>query len=124
MKDLLEFISIFTKKKFDIIEIKKRFFIANKEQIEMMEKIKEKEGIVPEMVGTFLGEISKKKFKPSLALLELLARHSERKVFVDDKAEWLFLCGKDVFKESVKKCNVKSGLVLVQNKKDENLGNG
>jgi ribosome biogenesis protein Nip4 len=124
MKELKDFISKFTKEKFDIIEIKKRFFIASKEQIEMMEKIKEKEGIVPESMGVFLGEITKKKFKPSLALLDLLAKHSDRKIFVDDKAEWLFLCKKDVFNESVTKCDVKTGLVLVQNKNDENLGYG
>ena len=124
MKELETFISKFTKEKFDVIEIKKRFFIANKEQIEMMNKIKEKEGIVPESIGIFLGEITKKRFRPSVALLDLLAKHSDKKVFIDDKAEWLFLCGKDIFDESVTKCDVRSGLVLVQNKNDENLGYG
>ncbi|MBD3259549.1 hypothetical protein GF371_02850 [Candidatus Woesearchaeota archaeon] len=124
MKELDEFISVFTEKKFDYIQIKKRAFLADSEMIELMEKIREKEGLLPEHIGIFLGEIKKREFKPSLALLELLAEHSDRKVFVNDKAEWLFLCGKDLFKESVTKCNARSGLVLVQNKKDENLGYG
>ena len=43
---------------------------------------------------------------------------------VDDKAEWLFLCGRDVFAKSVVKANVKSGRVIVCNKGKEVLGYG
>jgi ribosome biogenesis protein Nip4 len=43
---------------------------------------------------------------------------------VDDKAEWLFLCGRDVFGKSVVKANVNSGIALVVNSKKEVLGYG
>lgn len=124
MNELNEFVSIFTDERFDAIQIRKKFFLAGDELVDLMGKIKQKEGLEPESIGIFLGEIVRKEFKPSLALLELLAKHSDRKVFVDDKAEWLFLCEKDIFKSSVIKCNAKTGLVLVQNKDDENLGYG
>ncbi len=74
--------------------------------------------LIPKSIGVFLGEESKE-FKPSLALLELIAKKSDRKIFIDDKAEWLFLCGR-----SIKKANVSEGLLLVQNLRDENLGLG
>jgi len=79
--------------------------------------------LIPKSIGVFLGEESKE-FKPSLALLELIAKKSDRKIFIDDKAEWLFLCGRDLFGKSIKKANVSEGLLLVQNLRDENLGLG
>jgi len=36
----------------------------------------------------------------------------------------MFLCGRDAFADNIVKANVNSGLVLVQNEKDENLGLG
>jgi 60S ribosome subunit biogenesis protein NIP7 len=124
IKDLNEFVSIFTDERLDAVQIRKKSFLAGKELVDLMEKIKQKEGLDPESIGIFLGEVVRKEFKPSLALLDLIAKSSDRKVFVDEKAEWLFLCGKDIFKSSVIKRNAKAGLVLVQNKNDENLGYG
>ena len=73
--------------------------------------------------GLFLGE-DKKGFKPSLALLEMIAKDSKRKAFLNEKGAWMFICGRDVFGESIEKSSVEEGLVLVQNDKDENLGYG
>lgn len=82
-----------------------------------------KKGLVS--TGIFLGEESSG-FIPSLALLEILAKGTNKKVFISEKAEWLFLCGRDVFEDSVTcKHDIKQGeLVLVQNQEDENLGYG
>jgi ribosome biogenesis protein Nip4 len=80
-----------------------------------------------ESVGTFLGTARGKHFEPSIALCEMLAEHSERKVFVNDHTEWLFLCGRDVLAEGIQRHAAdlkKSDFVLVQNRYDENLGLG
>jgi ribosome biogenesis protein Nip4 len=76
-------------------------------------------------VGLFLGE-EKDRFYPSPALLDLISldTSADRRVFVNDKAEWLFLCGRNILESSITKKTVSEGMVLVQNKKDENLGYG
>ena len=90
----------------------------------MMEKIDASMNRTAFSAGLYLGEQKGAKFMPSLALLDMLGRASHRWVSVDDKAEWLFLCGRDVFAKSVVKANVKSGMVLVANKRGEILGYG
>jgi ribosome biogenesis protein Nip4 len=77
----------------------------------------------PQSIGLFLGTL-KKDLQPSPALIDLLAKTSTKKAIIDDKAAWLFLCGRDVFPQSILKNAVSEGLVLVQNEKDENLGLG
>lgn len=72
--------------------------------------------------GLVLGH-KKNNFKPSLYLLELIAKDSSKKIVINSKAEWLFLCGRDVFKDSILKKNA-TEFCLVQNEKDENLGFG
>jgi ribosome biogenesis protein Nip4 len=74
--------------------------------------------------GIFLGEQKGDYFRSSPALLTELSKISDRKIFINEKAEWLFLCGKNIFAESILKANVDSGIVLVQNEKDECLGYG
>ncbi|MBW3014680.1 hypothetical protein KY335_05580 [Candidatus Woesearchaeota archaeon] len=118
-----KFISQFCDRKFDTVKIRRNYYLADKSLLDIRDKIKKNMNLEPESAGVFLGT-EKKDFTPSFALLELLSKHSKKKAFVDDKTEWLFLCGRDIFKESVKKCSAKEGLVLVQNKHDENLGLG
>jgi ribosome biogenesis protein Nip4 len=78
----------------------------------------------PYSVGIYLGE-GKDDFSPSPALVDMIAKRSSCKVYVNDKAEWLFLCGRDVFRKSVEKGKLIDGkFVLVQNSMDENLGFG
>ena len=70
-------------------------------------------------IGLFLGEEKNKKFISSLALLELLSKESDKKIYLDEKGEWLFVCGRDIFAESISKADFKDkGLVLVQNLKE------
>ncbi len=92
-------------------------------------KIKNSIKVRPYSAGIFLGTRAKSansEFRPSVALLDILSKNSDKKVFVDKKGEWLFLCGRDLFGASVKKVNFneEDELVLVQNENDENLGYG
>lgn len=73
--------------------------------------------------GIYLGE-DYKKFQPSLALLEMLGKVSRKKAIVNRKAEWLFICRRDIMESSIVKMNDKEGLILVHNENDENLGYG
>lgn len=76
--------------------------------------------------GIYLGE-ENKRLRPSPALLEhIAALTDEHKVVVDEKAAWLFLCGRDLFTKSIISRGVptRRGFVLVQNSRDENLGFG
>ena len=78
--------------------------------------------------GLYLGE-EHQGFSPSPALIDLISRLPDaqsKKVFINKKAEWLFLCGRNVLSESILRnpSNLNEGLVLVQNEHDENLGYG
>jgi len=56
----------------------------------------------PVFVGTFLGRKKNNYIVPGVALLDLLAASKKtKKVFVADKAGWLFVCGKNVLHSSV-----------------------
>jgi ribosome biogenesis protein Nip4 len=79
-------------------------------------------------LGLFLGE-EKMGFSPSPALIDMVSRLSDtqsKKIFINKKSEWLFLCGRNVLSESIARNpnNLSEGLVLVQNEQDENLGYG
>jgi ribosome biogenesis protein Nip4 len=79
-------------------------------------------------VGLFLGE-EKMGFSASPALIDLISKFPDsqsKKIFINKKAEWLFLCGRNVLSESIAKNpnGLSEGLVLVQNEEDENLGYG
>lgn len=115
-----DFIKRFTDHKFDVVRIGKEFFLDNKE----LTKLRDKIGVEPFSQGLFLGKIKSKRFYPSPALIDVIAKHSTRKVYVNDKAEWLFLCNKDIFGKSIIKANVRRGICLIQNRIDENLGYG
>ncbi|MBR9691023.1 hypothetical protein GOV08_05050 [Candidatus Woesearchaeota archaeon] len=117
---MIEYIEKFSTKKLENVgKIGRSSFLINNELKDVIGKV----GITPESAGVFLGD-EKKGFNPSLALFERLSEMSDKKVFVDKKAEWLFLCGRDVFEKSVESGFDQKGLVLVQNEKDENLGLG
>ena len=115
---LNQFIAQFTKEKLGYVQLKNKFFL-------IPSSVK-KSGVFPAPIsqGLFLGEIQKEKFYPALPLLSWLSPRTMRKIVVTDKAAWLFLCGRDINKESIIGNIPLSGLVLVQNKKDENLGYG
>jgi ribosome biogenesis protein Nip4 len=119
------FISQFTEQKLLYVEkIGRQYYQIQPELKELMLQINSRIHRQPVSAGLFLGEEKGKEFKPSIALLDLIGHASQRWVMVDDKAEWLFLCGRDVFGKSVVKANVNSGIALVVNSKKEVLGYG
>jgi ribosome biogenesis protein Nip4 len=77
--------------------------------------------------GTYLGKAKRTRFFPSFILLGMIAEKKANKIFVDKKTEWLFVCGRDVFKQGVLKVQgstKKGGCALVLNMHGECLGFG
>ncbi len=77
--------------------------------------------------GTYMGRIVKGKLFPGFELLMMIARKKANEIIVDKKTEWLFICGRDVFKQGIMK-TIGSGRkgehVLVLNDHGECLGYG
>jgi ribosome biogenesis protein Nip4 len=103
-----------------LLETRGRYFLLNKNL----------KGIAPRSffyVGRFLGEVKNGKFFPSFNLLAILAEGEAHKVVVNEKASWLFICGRDIFGEgivSVLGSRRKGALTLVLNEFEECLGLG
>jgi len=113
------FISKFTNEKIESVQIERNFFFVPDDLNPLVSKIK------PFSAGLFLGEMKGKDFMPSIALLDWISERSGKKIFLNKKASWLFLCGRDVFGEGILRGKAsKNELVLVQNELDENLGYG
>ncbi|MGV8169629.1 MAG: hypothetical protein ACP5N3_06260 [Candidatus Nanoarchaeia archaeon] len=118
MKDLNSFVKNFTDEKIKYVKKGKKYFLMNDE----IEKLDASLGNSISS-GIILGE-DKESFKPSIYLLELLSSKSKNKVFVNEKAEWLFLCRRDVLPEGILRDESTEEVFLVQNSRDENLGLG
>jgi ribosome biogenesis protein Nip4 len=77
--------------------------------------------------GLYLGKTRKGRFFPSFNLMKMIGKTKANKVVVDKKTEWLFICGRDIFKRGIKKVKgsrEKGSYVLILNMKDECLGYG
>lgn len=78
--------------------------------------------------GLYLGKVGKNGvFFPSFNLLNLLVDVAANKVVVDEKAAWLFICGRDVFSEGLVKVmgsRRRGDVTLVLNEFGECLGFG
>ena len=111
------FIKKFTDKEIEYVKIDSSYFLKNKK----LEKLNNH----PSSFGLYLGKEEGNKFHPSLALLEIVAKGSKDKVVVDEKREWLFLCGRDIFLDKkIKILGRGVDFKLIQNERDENLGIG
>lgn len=99
-----------------VMKIGREYFLVSPELKEQMKLIT----LDPFSAGVFLGE-QKKDFLPSLALLNLISKFTEDKIYVNAKSAWLFACGRDLFEDSVLKGSTKKR-VLVLNEKNELLG--
>ncbi len=78
-------------------------------------------------VGSYLGKVKNGVFYPGFEFLRVLSQKDANCVVVDEKTEWLFICGRDVFKRGITgmKGSAKGGdYVLVLNKNNETLGYG
>jgi ribosome biogenesis protein Nip4 len=51
--------------------------------------------------GSYLGKIKGKTFFPSFYLLEMIAQSDANKTTVDFRTEWLFICGRDIFRKGI-----------------------
>ena len=77
--------------------------------------------------GMYLGENKQGKFIPSFNLLFILSKQKTNKVIIDKKATWLFIYGKDIFRERILKVEgdtKKGAITLVLNNFEDCLGFG
>jgi ribosome biogenesis protein Nip4 len=77
--------------------------------------------------GTYLGEARDGRFMPSFPFLAMIAETARNKTYVDQKTEWLFICGRDIFRRGIVEIAGATGrnnCTLVMNKFDECLGFG
>ena len=78
--------------------------------------------------GTYLGKTKQGVFFPSFNLLALIAKNKEaNKVMADEKSEWLFIVGRDLFRRGILKVSgskKRGAYALVVNQHDECLGFG
>ena len=100
------------------IRIRRNFFQVSEELMELKQQIPQE----PFSAGMFLG--SNKPLHPSIALLDWVGKRADKFVTVDRKAAWLFLCGRDIFRNSIVKKTVNKGLVIVKNQLGEVIGYG
>lgn len=77
--------------------------------------------------GICLGQIRDGKFLPSFSLLRMMAEQEGNKVVVDEKTEWLFICGRDIFRQGILRAEgseKRGSYTLVLNGHSECLGFG
>ena len=77
--------------------------------------------------GAYLGEAKDAEFIPSFNLLNMVAQKKANRINLEKKAEWLFICGRDVFGQGIAKMTgstKKGDYVLVLNSYGECLGFG
>ncbi|MEM3730516.1 MAG: hypothetical protein QW667_03315 [Candidatus Bathyarchaeia archaeon] len=103
-----------------IMESSNRFFLLNKNLKQLIAKDFFYAGI-------YLGKIKGGKFLPSFNFLKMIAENEANKIIVDKKSEWLFICGRDIFKEGIVRVSGskrKGDYTLVLNQYGECLGLG
>ncbi len=77
--------------------------------------------------GIYLGKTKRGRFFPSFNLLGMIAGKKANKVIVDKKTEWLFICGRDIFKQGITEVmgsKRKGDYTLILNQRGECLGFG
>ena len=77
--------------------------------------------------GFPLGKVERGMFFPSFPLLFLIAEKAKNRIVVDDKAAWLFICGRDIFKQGIvhiEGSREKGSYTLILNRHGECLGFG
>lgn len=120
---MIKLIQKFTDKKIidlnEVVQLGREFYLVDSKLKNTYKKINKQAAYI----GTFLGQNE----KPSLYLLDLLAKNAKKKVIVTEKGEWLFICKRDLFAKGIKDAegNPKiNDFVLVMNQKNECLGYG
>ena len=105
----------------ETMKVGRRYYVVPKHVLEIHEKTKQDAfGI-----GLYLGEEKNNNFFPSVGFLDI-AENPEQSLTISKDAEWLFLCGRDVFPKNImaKDATSKRGLFFVQNELHEIIGIG
>ncbi|MDI6737316.1 MAG: hypothetical protein QME12_02250 [Nanoarchaeota archaeon] len=121
--DFKTFVSKFAGIAIEYIRIGNKYFLAEASLVELSKKLNCK----IESIGLFLGEEKDGKFSPGPALLEILAKVSGEKAFVNYIGEIDFLYGRGLKKRHITSFTggSKEGFFkLIQNEHDENIGYG
>jgi len=103
-----------------VLKKENKYFLLNRE----LEKIVSKDFFY---AGEYLGKIRKGKFFPSLNLLRIIAEGEANKVAINQKTAWLFICGRDIFRQGIVKVvgsKKKGDYTLILNLHGECLGFG
>jgi len=125
MKQITDFVSRFgTRLNINAaltVEKQGRYFLLN-------QKMKELISQDFFFAGTYLGKLRRGILFPSFNLLAMIAERKEaNKIMVDDKTEWLFIVGRDVFRRGILKVTgsaKKNAYTLIVDKYGECLGFG
>lgn len=125
MKEILEFASRFgTSLRFDeslIAATQGRYFLLNLRTRKLLSRDFFHAGI-------YLGKVKDGLFFPSFVLLAIIASsEGTNKVVVDSRSEWLFIVGRDIFRQGITKVigsNRKGAYTIIVNQYDECLGFG
>jgi ribosome biogenesis protein Nip4 len=77
-------------------------------------------------VAAYLGAVKGASFFPSFLLLSMIAERKANKLVIGKKTAWLFICGRDIFKQGILKGNnlKKGDYTLILNEHNECLGFG
>lgn len=124
MKQIKDFVSRFqTRISLDknlIVKRRDRYFLLN----DSLKRLISKDFFY---AGTYLGKAKRGKLFPSFNLLRMITEEKANKVIVDKKTEWLFICGRDIFKQGIMKVTGskrKGNYTLILNQHGECLGFG
>lgn len=127
MDKLVTFIRQFTTHKLidvaDVQTVGREYYLTPPAMRALVRQI----GHRPIIAGTLLGIEQGDSLKPSLTLLDMLVASNAKRVVVNDKAEWLTICGRPPMFSSIveKEGDPKPGeLVLILNKHKECIGYG
>ncbi len=103
-----------------IVKNQNRYFLLNKN----LKRLISKDFFC---AGVYLGKTKGGRFFPGFNLLAIVAEGKSNKIVVDGKTAWLFICGRDVFKQgiiNVKGSKRKGDYTLIINRHGECLGFG
>jgi len=124
MKQIIDFVSRFQTRinlnRKLIMEKQSRYFLLN----ENLKRLTPKGFFY---AGIYLGKTKNGRFFPSFNLLRMITKNKANKTIVDKKTEWLFICGRDIFKQGITKVTGskrKGDYTLILNQHGECLGFG
>ena len=123
MKELKEFVAQFRAS----IPLDESHIVRNRNRYYLLpKKLKQQAPQGFFYAGAYLGAVKGSSFFPSFLLLSMVAERKAKKLVVDKKTSWLFICGRDIFKQGILKGdNLKKGdITLILNEYNECLGFG